>query len=172
MSQEANRVWTACVRGCAALAAVGLVAGWLVWQGGVRPAVAAEPAAGPGGVTLLDPVKHAGVSELRGRVRLSDDTLAAMACSQASAETILGKLPTWWETNRVAWLARREAVSGARARLRRAERTARTKIRGHHTDYMSDRGLGVHVGRTLAQARREGLRIDDASAREHRPAAG
>ena len=46
------------------------------------------------------------------------------------------------------------------------------EIRGHHTDYMSDRGLGVHVGRTLAQARREGLRVDDASAREHRPAAG
>ena len=105
MSQEAKRAWTACVGGCAALAAVGLVAGWLVWQGGVRPAVAAEAVAGPG-ATLLDPVQHAGVSELRGRVRLADDTLAAIACSQASAETILGKLPTWWGTNRVAWLGR------------------------------------------------------------------
>ena len=110
MSQKAKRVWTAGVVGLSAMGVA--VAALLIWEICVEPAHAAP--AGPGQAEALEPASYAGVSELRGRLRLSDATLAAMGCSQAAAETIFGRLRTWWETNRVAWLARRDAVAAAR----------------------------------------------------------
>jgi len=120
MSQKAKRVWTAGAVGVAVLAVA--VAALLIWQVHLRAATAGEG----GGAEPLEAATYRGVSELRSRVRLSDATLAAMGCSQTTVETILGRLRTWWQANRVAWLARRDAVAEARKILRRAERRART----------------------------------------------
>ena len=98
------------------------VAALVIWQVNLRPATAEEG----GGAAPWDAATYRGVSELRSRVRLSDATLAAMGCSQTTVETVLGRFRTWWQANRVAWVARRRAVAKARMILRRAERRART----------------------------------------------
>jgi hypothetical protein len=123
MSERSRRVWTARVVG---LAAAGIaVAALLIWHIHIA-AVKAEDAPEAAPSEPLDPVTYARVSELRGRLRLSDATLAGMACDGQTAEAVLMRVLTWDRANGTAWVARREQVAAARADLRRAERTART----------------------------------------------
>jgi len=87
MSQRAKRVWTA---GVAGLPAAGVaIAALLVCQIHVNWA-RAEGAPAETGPEPLDPVTWSRVRELRERLRLSDGTLAAMACTQETAEGTRG----------------------------------------------------------------------------------
>ncbi len=132
MSQRAKRVWTAGVVGLWVLGVA--AATMLICQMHMNPARGGEP--GGGAVAQpLDPVTYARVSELRQRLRLSDATLAGMACDGQTAEGVLTRLLTWDRANGAAWVARREQVAAARACLRRAERTGRR--RDHLADVLS-----------------------------------
>jgi len=123
MTERATPLGTARVVG---LAVVGIaIAAFLIWHIHIAAVEAENPPEAPSSEPL-DPVTYARVSELRGRLRLSDATLAAMACDARMAEAVLTRVVTWDRANGTTWVARREEVAAARTVLRRAERTART----------------------------------------------
>ena len=121
MSRKARRVWGAGA-GCAAMVAAG-AAQIGVWQMGLPPAgaQAAAPASG-GESSPMDPADYAALSELRQRLRLTDEVLchgAGMGCDGPAAESALSRLRAWYEANRPAW-DRRWAVPGKTVAVRSA----------------------------------------------------
>ena len=98
-----------------------LAATLLAWPTGGGLAPAADE-----GSASVDAQTWLNVAELRGRLRLANDTLAALSTSSGQAESVLTKLRTWCGTNYSTWLSRREAVAAARTKLRLAVRKART----------------------------------------------
>ena len=90
MSQKARPVRTAGVVGVSGAGVA--IAALLVWQVQLNPARAegGGPSTGSGEAEPLDPVTWSRVRELRKRLRLSDGTLAAMACTQETAEGTRG----------------------------------------------------------------------------------
>ena len=65
---------------------------------------------------------HARVTELRQRLRLTDEAVAAMARGVQAAETVLTRLAAWYETNAATWGARLRATAAARRELQAAVR--------------------------------------------------
>ena len=116
MTQVAKRVRTAGVVGFAATGAA--IAALLAWYVHVNPAKAEEGS--PGQAEVLDPVTWSRVRELRERLRLPDGTLAAMGCTQETAEGVLTRLLGWYEANGAQWANRRQEVAAARKALRLA----------------------------------------------------
>ena len=91
MSRRAKRVWTAGVAGVAAFLMGAAV--MVLWSVGSGPAAAGEP--DPNGPVRgrLDPLVYARVSELRRRLRLTDEGLAALGCGQTRDRHPLSALP-------------------------------------------------------------------------------
>jgi len=110
------------VAGCAATGAA--IAALLAWYVHVNLAKAEEasPAANSGEAEALDPATWSRVRELRERLRLSDGTLAAMECTQETAEGVLTRLLAWYEANSSQWATRRRGTAAARKALRLAVR--------------------------------------------------
>ena len=95
------------------LAAVGVLLATAVLAGAV-PLLAGPPSAEPPTAAAHEAaVAWCRIRTLRQEVGLTNHGLAAMACTQAQAETALSSLVSWYNTNREALAARRAAVHSA-----------------------------------------------------------
>jgi hypothetical protein len=74
-----------------------------------------EPAA-----NTVDPDTYCRVRELRERLCLRNEDLAAMGCTQAQAESVLEGLLNWYKTNKANLAAAAKTKGDARRTLRRA----------------------------------------------------
>jgi hypothetical protein len=70
----------------------------------------------------MDPVDYCKVRELRTKLWLTNDNLAAVGCNQAKAEAVLSALKGWYETNKAEYLRRCKARDDAEEALREANR--------------------------------------------------
>ena len=128
MSRQTKRF---CTVGLTCLVGLGVVAAaFLIWPAGLQPATAQEASPPQPEAEALDVGTYLRVVELRERLRLGDETLAAiLGCGGASpstssgqAEAVLARLVTWCQTNAAQWTARRDAVADARKALKAAIR--------------------------------------------------
>jgi len=86
---------------------------------------AALPAAPPTAADEREAVAWCAIRRLRADLHLSTDDLAALACSEPQAETILSRLVSWYNTNRETLTARRAALHTARRALGQAQQKIR-----------------------------------------------
>ena len=102
-------------------------AGWLAFSHFSQakadpPATPESPTAPAGGgepaANAVDPDTYCRVRELRERLCLRNEDLAAMGCTQAQAESVLEGLVNWYKANKAAWSAARKTQGDARKALR------------------------------------------------------
>jgi len=70
----------------------------------------------------MDPFDYCKVRELREKLCLTNENLAAVGCNQAKAEAVLGAIKGWYETNKAEYLRRCKARDDAAAALKKAYR--------------------------------------------------
>ena len=106
-----------------------VVAGWIVVMShSAQPVRATEgaPGASPSGGQEqpkgLDPLTYSRVRQLRQRLALDNETLAAMGCGQETAGNALAALKAWYEANKAAWETAEKAKAKATRDLREAFR--------------------------------------------------
>ncbi len=86
---------------------------------------AALRAAPPTGADEREAVAWCTIRSLRADLHLSSNDLAALACSETQAETVLTRLVSWYNTNRETLTARRAALHAARCALRETQQKIR-----------------------------------------------
>ena len=113
--------------GVPGVAVLGVVAAGVgLWQGQGRPATAQEAPSTQPVREPLDGQTYARAGELRERLGVGDETLAAMALGRQEAEAVCEGVLAWTEANRPAWDDRRRAVAAARRELAEAVRRVYT----------------------------------------------
>jgi len=149
MSDKAKRsVVRSGVPGVAVLGFVAAGVGFWQGQGQGRPATAQEAPSTQPVREALDGQTYARAGELRERLGVGDETLAAMALGRQEAEGVLEGVLAWTEANRPAWDARRQAVAAARRELAEAVR------RVHAGQPAEGRGAGLRPCHYLHHAAR------------------
>lgn len=103
------------------------VAGWLVLSGIMATAAGGDVGGGSGegsadANSLLSPVDYSMLRELRVRLSLGNEDLAAMDCTQQSAADLLGALRSWYESKESEITSARNARRAASENLRLATR--------------------------------------------------
>jgi len=95
---------------------------WLAMIGGgsVREALADEPA-----LEALDQVTFEGIEQLRGKLGLDDEALAALGLSDQTTRQVLATCRQWYEANRDALKLRHLQIVAKKAVLRETERRIR-----------------------------------------------
>lgn len=112
---------------------VALATGSLAYFLASRPVTAESTAADGGGSLggsdaaaaaprMIDPVTYSQVQQLREQLCLSNHDLAAMGCTQASAEQVLSSILAWYEQNKVVLEQNDQAMLVAQSDAREAVR--------------------------------------------------
>jgi hypothetical protein len=79
----------------------------------VQPAVARDGT--PPATQPVDRLSYGRVQGLRQALSLTNEDLAAMGCDQATAQTMIGGLLSWYQSNQSTWNEKEAAVVSARA---------------------------------------------------------